>query len=101
MQRTAYPEVPPRVEYRLTPLGAEVAERVGDLVDWLEGSVPPPAPSFEPEVAHALRREQRPQERQIVRCAWWRSAALFPVACPELSTELLRLRPPHRPPNAS
>jgi DNA-binding HxlR family transcriptional regulator len=34
--RTAYPEVPPRVEYRLTPLGREVAARVGGLVEWIE-----------------------------------------------------------------
>lgn len=40
VQRTAYPEVPPRVEYRLTPLGEEVAERVERLVDWLEGNLP-------------------------------------------------------------
>lgn len=39
VQRTAYPEVPPRVEYRLTPLGQEVAERVEGLVDWLEGNL--------------------------------------------------------------
>jgi DNA-binding HxlR family transcriptional regulator len=34
--RTAYPEVPPRVEYKLTPLGREVAARVEDLVEWIE-----------------------------------------------------------------
>jgi DNA-binding HxlR family transcriptional regulator len=27
------------VEYRLTPLGAEIAEHVGSLVDWIEGNV--------------------------------------------------------------
>ena len=36
VQRTAYPEVPPRVEYRLTPMGHEVAARIGDLVGWIE-----------------------------------------------------------------
>ncbi|WP_139826312.1 winged helix-turn-helix transcriptional regulator [Derxia lacustris] len=36
VERTAYPEVPPRVEYRLTPLGEEVAARVGALADWIE-----------------------------------------------------------------
>ena len=40
VQRTAYPEVPPRVEYRLTPLGAEVAEHVEQLVEWVEASLP-------------------------------------------------------------
>lgn len=34
--RTAYPEVPPRVDYRLTPLGAEVAAHVATLADWIE-----------------------------------------------------------------
>ena len=38
--RTAYPEVPPRVEYRLTPLGREVAERMEGLVAWIEKNVP-------------------------------------------------------------
>lgn len=40
VQRTAYPEVPPRVEYRLTPLGHEVAEQVEGLVNWIEGNLP-------------------------------------------------------------
>jgi len=34
--RTAYPEMPPRVEYRLTPMGDEVAAQVGALADWIE-----------------------------------------------------------------
>ncbi len=34
--RTAYPEVPPRVEYSLTERGAEVAVLVAALVDWIE-----------------------------------------------------------------
>lgn len=38
--RTAYPEVPPRVEYRLTPLGQGIAEKVEALVEWIEGNVP-------------------------------------------------------------
>jgi DNA-binding HxlR family transcriptional regulator len=40
VKRTAYPEVPPRVEYRLTPLGREVAERLQALVTWIEHNVP-------------------------------------------------------------
>ncbi len=36
VERHAYPEVPPRVEYTLTPLGTEVAERVYALKDWIE-----------------------------------------------------------------
>ena len=32
--RTMYPEVPPRVEYALTPLGATLREIVRALIDW-------------------------------------------------------------------
>jgi DNA-binding HxlR family transcriptional regulator len=32
--RTSYPEVPPRVEYALTPLGASLLDVVGSLLDW-------------------------------------------------------------------
>jgi DNA-binding HxlR family transcriptional regulator len=32
--RTAYPEVPPRVEYALTPLGRSLSEAVDGLVQW-------------------------------------------------------------------
>ncbi|MFN3883101.1 MAG: winged helix-turn-helix transcriptional regulator [Nitrincola lacisaponensis] len=34
--RTAYPVVPPHVEYNLTPMGEEVAVRVRELADWVE-----------------------------------------------------------------
>ncbi|HEU6438719.1 MAG TPA: helix-turn-helix domain-containing protein [Nitratidesulfovibrio sp.] len=34
--RTAYPVVPPHVEYSLTPLGREVSEQVRQLTDWIE-----------------------------------------------------------------
>ncbi|MGD9510737.1 MAG: winged helix-turn-helix transcriptional regulator [Geminicoccaceae bacterium] len=34
--RCAYPVVPPHVEYSLTPLGDEVAEKVRLLADWIE-----------------------------------------------------------------
>jgi DNA-binding HxlR family transcriptional regulator len=40
VQRTAYAEVPPRVEYRLTPLGQEVAVHLGALVGWIEQNLP-------------------------------------------------------------
>lgn len=40
VQRTAYPEVPPRVEYRLTPMGGEVAAKIEALVDWIESNLP-------------------------------------------------------------
>lgn len=32
--RTAYAEVPPRVEYALTPLGASLNDIVASLIDW-------------------------------------------------------------------
>jgi DNA-binding HxlR family transcriptional regulator len=34
--RTAYPVVPPHVDYTLTPLGIEVARQVEGLADWIE-----------------------------------------------------------------
>jgi len=37
--RTAFPEVPPRVEYSLTPLGATLSELVCGLVSWAEAHV--------------------------------------------------------------
>ena len=40
VQRTAYAEVPPRVEYRLTPLGQEVSVHVAALVEWIEHNLP-------------------------------------------------------------
>ncbi|WEK13078.1 MAG: helix-turn-helix domain-containing protein [Candidatus Microbacterium phytovorans] len=33
--RTAHPEVPPRVEYALTPLGDELMERMMPLMAWI------------------------------------------------------------------
>lgn len=33
--RTAYPEVPPRVEYSLTDRGRELSERMLPLMDWI------------------------------------------------------------------
>ena len=34
--RTSYDVVPPHVDYRLTPLGEEVARQVRGLADWIE-----------------------------------------------------------------
>ena len=38
--RRSYPVVPPHVEYNLTPLGREAAEKVRVLADWIEISLP-------------------------------------------------------------
>jgi DNA-binding HxlR family transcriptional regulator len=38
--RQAYLVIPPKVEYSLTPLGREAAERLAVLVDWIEDNYP-------------------------------------------------------------
>lgn len=38
--RTVYPEVPPKVEYQLTILGAQAAEKINYLIGWIEKSLP-------------------------------------------------------------
>ena len=40
VNRKSYPVVPPHVEYSLTPLGFEVAEKVSGLADWIELNLP-------------------------------------------------------------
>lgn len=35
VERTSYPEVPPRVEYSLTELGRELMDRMLPLVEWV------------------------------------------------------------------
>lgn len=40
VRREAKPVVPPHVEYSLTPLGAEAAEKVAALALWIEESLP-------------------------------------------------------------
>lgn len=39
VNRKSYPVVPPHVEYTLTSLGVEVAHRVEQLADWIEGNM--------------------------------------------------------------
>jgi len=36
LHREVYPEIPPRVEYSLTPLGKSLAELVYGLIEWSE-----------------------------------------------------------------
>ena len=40
VNRVSFDVVPPHVEYSLTPLGREVAEKVRGLADWIEVSMP-------------------------------------------------------------
>lgn len=40
VKRTAHAVVPPHVDYALTPLGCEAAERVRLLADWIEINMP-------------------------------------------------------------
>lgn len=40
VDRRAYKVVPPHVDYTLTPLGREAAEKVRDLADWIEVRFP-------------------------------------------------------------
>jgi DNA-binding HxlR family transcriptional regulator len=47
IDRVAYQVVPPHVEYSLTPLGIEAAERVRVLADWIETSLPRIAESWD------------------------------------------------------
>jgi DNA-binding HxlR family transcriptional regulator len=39
VERTAYPEVPPRVEYRLTPLGRTLVGPSASVVRWTENHI--------------------------------------------------------------
>lgn len=40
VQRTAYPEIPPRVEYALTPLGRTLIEPLTAVREWTEQHLP-------------------------------------------------------------
>ena len=39
VQRTIYPQVPPRVEYALTPLGQTLCEPIAALIRWSEENI--------------------------------------------------------------
>ncbi|OTG99099.1 winged helix-turn-helix transcriptional regulator [Acinetobacter sp. ANC 4973] len=38
--RTVYPVVPPKVEYQLTLLGSQAAEKLNHLIGWIEHNLP-------------------------------------------------------------
>ncbi len=49
ISRRSWPEVPPRVEYSLTPLGAEAAEKLRGVAEWVEENLPRFQPGTPPE----------------------------------------------------
>lgn len=57
VRRQAFEVVPPHVEYSLTPLGLEVAERVRGLADWIEVNLGRILPNWDPEVLAAYAPE--------------------------------------------
>lgn len=54
--RTAYAEIPPRVEYALTPLGHTLTEPIAALWDW--------AAAHQDDISRARLRYDRAAERQ-------------------------------------
>lgn len=40
VRRDAQPTIPPRVDYSLTPMGAQAAEKLFDLIQFVEGQMP-------------------------------------------------------------
>jgi DNA-binding HxlR family transcriptional regulator len=57
VRRQAFEVVPPHVEYSLTPLGLEVAERVRGLADWIEVNLGRILPNWDPEILAAYAPE--------------------------------------------
>lgn len=55
VERTAYPVIPPRVEYRLTDLGREAATHVDGLLSWIEDRLPA---MLSNQRAHDARRSE-------------------------------------------
>lgn len=61
--RVAYQVVPPHVEYSLTPLGREAAEKVRVLADWIEMSLPRIAKHW----AKGEKREEPAEMQEVAR----------------------------------
>ncbi|MET8231194.1 helix-turn-helix domain-containing protein [Micromonospora sp. NPDC005298] len=74
--RSAYPEVPPRVEYALTPLGRSLSDAVDGLVRWVR--------DHQAEIA---------QNRDEFDPAPTANTAIPPRALPELRTAAAASRP--------
>lgn len=56
VDRIAYEIVPPHVEYNLTPLGREAAEKVRDLADWIVERLP--------QIRQAQSHDKRAQSKR-------------------------------------
>ena len=61
VQRRSFPVVPPHVEYSLTPLGEEAAQKVAALADWIEEKLP----HLRPERTHAHAEEVSEGEPRV------------------------------------
>jgi DNA-binding HxlR family transcriptional regulator len=48
VRRTVHPQVPPKVEYALTPWGLSLCPALDALLEWLERRCPPAAPMRDP-----------------------------------------------------
>lgn len=68
VDRAAYPEVPPRVEYRLTPLGASLSGTVRAFDDWVERNLLR-VQTAERAFDSAARVRPRNRARQVVKQA--------------------------------
>ncbi len=65
--RTVYPEVPPRVEYALTPMGADLHETIQALVTWTEGHQNAIAAARAAYDARAAAAAERTEPQQVPR----------------------------------
>jgi DNA-binding HxlR family transcriptional regulator len=63
VNREAFAEVPPRVEYTLTPMGNELSEHVEALADWIEINMPRVAKAQTQADASGLRTKKASSPR--------------------------------------
>ena len=56
VSRTVYAEVPPRVEYTLTPLGRSFLEPMQKLIQWADEN--------HADICHSRRRQHEQQQEQ-------------------------------------
>ncbi|SAI42562.1 transcriptional regulator [Bordetella ansorpii] len=63
VQRRAFKVVPPHVEYSLTPLGREAAQRVQGLADWIEANMPAITAHWNAAGVRPEQEKSRPTDR--------------------------------------